>query len=85
MKSDLVNIQGKVGIDTAGLQTDINNCVAQIESMSPEMKVALGIQGMSVEQIKAGLLDGSIQVPVSADTAEANLPSQQIQVRHWHP
>ena len=33
------------------------------------MKVALGIQGMSVEQIKAGLLDGSIQVPVSADTA----------------
>ena len=72
LKSDLVNIQGKVGIDTAGLQTDINNCVAQIESMSPEMKVALGIQGMSVEQIKAGLLDGSIQVPVSADTAEAN-------------
>lgn len=72
LKSDLSNIQGKVGIDTAGLQTDINNCVAQIESMSPEMKVALGIQGMSVEQIKAGLLDGSIQVPVSADTAQAN-------------
>ncbi|MEY8410511.1 phage tail tape measure protein [Lachnospiraceae bacterium 62-26] len=72
LKSDLVNIQGKVGIDTTGLQTDINNCVAQIEAMSPEMKVALGIQGMSVEQIKAGLMDGSIQVPVDADTAQAN-------------
>ena len=72
LKSSLENIQGKVGIDTAGLQTDINNCVAQIEAMSPEMKVALGIQGMSVEQIKAGLLDGSIEVPVSADTAQAN-------------
>ena len=72
LKSDLANIQGKVGIDTTGLQTDINNCVAQIEAMSPEMKVALGIQGMSVEQIKAGLMDGSIQVPVDADTAQAN-------------
>lgn len=72
LKSDLVNIQGKVGIDTTGLQTDINNCVAQIEAMSPEMKVALGIQGMSIEQIKSGLIDGSIQVPVNADTAEAN-------------
>lgn len=72
LKADLANIQGKVGIDTAGLQTDINNCVAQIEAMSPEMKVALGIQGMSIDQIKAGLMDGSIEVPVNADTKQAN-------------
>lgn len=72
LKADLVNIQGKVGLDTSGLQADINSCVAQIEAMSPEMKVALGIQGMSVEQIKAGLMDGSIEVPVNANTKQAN-------------
>lgn len=72
LKSSLENIQGKVGIDTTGLQTEINNCVAEIEKMSPEMKVALGIQGMSIEEIKAGLMDGSIEIPVNAETAEAN-------------
>lgn len=72
LKSSLENIQGKVGIDTTGLQTEINNSVAEIEKMSPEMKVALGIQGMPVEEIKAGLLDGSIQIPVNVETAEAN-------------
>ncbi|MEZ3437176.1 MAG: hypothetical protein K1W34_21740, partial [Lachnospiraceae bacterium] len=72
LKSDLENLQGKTGIDTAGIQTDINNCVAQIETMSPELKVALGIQNMSTDQIKAGLLNGTVEVPVSADTAQAN-------------
>lgn len=74
LKSDLENIQGKVGVETSGLQTDINNCVAEIEKMSPEMKVALGIQDMSIEEIKAGLLDGTIEIPakVEVDTAEAN-------------
>ncbi len=72
LKADLANIQGKVGIDTTGVQTDINNCVAQIEAMSPEMKVALGIHGMSIDQIKSGLMDGSIEVPVNADTKQAN-------------
>lgn len=72
LKSSLENIQGKVGIDTTGLQTEINNCVAEIEKMSPEMKVALGIQGMSIEEIKAGLMDGSIQIPVNAETSESN-------------
>ena len=72
LKSNLQNIQGNVTIDTAEVHRDINGCVAQIEAMTPEMKVALGIQGMSVEQIKAGLMDGSIEVPVSADTTQAN-------------
>lgn len=80
LKSDLENIQGKVGVETAGLQTDINNCVAEIEKMSPEMKVALGIQDMSIEEIKAGLLDGTIEIPaeVKADTAEANNKIEEI-------
>ena len=72
LQSDLQNIQGNVTLDTAEVHRDINGCVAQIEAMTPEMKVALGIQGMSVEQIKAGLMDGSIEVPVSADTTQAN-------------
>lgn len=72
LKSSLENMQGNIGLDTSGIQADINNCVAQIEAMSPEMKVALGIQGMSVDQIKSGLMDGSIEVPVSANTAQAN-------------
>lgn len=74
LKNDLENIQGKVGVETTGLQTDINNCVAEIEKMSPEMKVVLGIQDMSIEEIKAGLLDGTIEIPVKVevDTAEAN-------------
>ncbi len=78
LKSDLENIQGKVGVETAGLQTDINNCVAEIESMSPEMKVALGIQDMSIEEIKAGLLDGSIEIPVNANTTEAKNSIEEI-------
>lgn len=72
LKSSLSNMQGKVGVDTSGIQADINSCISRIESMSPEMKVALGIQGMSVEQIKAGLMNGTIKVPVSADTQQAN-------------
>ena len=74
LKSDLENIQGKVGVETTGLQTDINNCVAEIEKMSPEMKASLGIQDMYIEEIKAGLLDGSIEIPakVEVDTVEAN-------------
>ena len=72
LKSNLENIQGKVGIDTTDLQTEIDNCVAEIEKMSPEMKVALGIQRMSIEEIKAGLLDGTIEIPVNAETSEAN-------------
>ena len=72
LKSSLANIQGSVGLDYQGFQAEIDSCVAQIEAMSPEMKVALGIQGMSIEQIKAGLSDGSIQIPVSADTSQAN-------------
>ena len=72
LKSNLTNIKGKVGVDTSGIQADINSCISQIESMSPEMKVALGIQGMSMEQIKAGLMNGTIKVPVSADTKQAN-------------
>lgn len=72
LKSSLENIQGKVGIDTTDLQVEINNCVSEIERMSPEMKVALGIQGMSIEEIKAGLLDGTIEIPVNAETSEAN-------------
>lgn len=79
LKNGLENIQGKVGIDTTGLQTEINNCVAEIEKMSPEMKVALGIQGMTVEEIKAGLMDGSIQIPVNAETAEATSNIDKIQ------
>lgn len=79
LKNGLENIQGKVGIDTTGLQTEINNCVAEIEKMSPEMKVALGIQGMTVEEIKAGLMDGSIQIPVNAETAEAASNIDKIQ------
>lgn len=80
LKSDLGNIQGKVGVETAGLQTDINNCVAEIESMSPEMKVALGIQDMSIEEIKAGLLDGTIEIPaeVKADTTEATNKIEEV-------
>ncbi len=72
LKSGLENLQGKTGIDKAVLEADINSCVAQIETMSPELKVALGIQNMSTDQIKAGLLNGSVEVPVSADTAQAN-------------
>ena len=72
LKNDLQNLDGKVGVDTTGLQTDINNCVAEIEAMSPEMKVALGIQGLTPDEIKAGLLDGTIQLPVDAETEEAN-------------
>ncbi len=72
LKSNLSNMHGKVGVDTSGIQADIDSCISRIESMSPEMKVALGIQGMSVEQIKAGLTNGTIKVPVSADTQKAN-------------
>lgn len=72
LKSSLTNIQGKVDVDTSGIQTDIDSCISRIESMSPEMKVALGIHGMSMEQIKAGLMNGTIKVPVSADTKQAN-------------
>lgn len=61
-----------VGIDAEVNQAGIDACVAQIEEMSPEVKVALGIQGMSIDEIKAGLIDGSIQIPVSADATQAN-------------
>lgn len=72
LKSSLENMLGSVGLDMSGAQAEIDSCVSQIEAMSPEMKVALGINGMSIEQIKSGLMDGSIKVPVSADTAQAN-------------
>ncbi len=72
LQNDLQDIRGNIRLDTTDIQTDIDICVAQIEAMSPELKVALGIQGMSVEQIKAGLMDGSIEVPVNADTTQAN-------------
>ena len=47
--------------------------------MSPEMKVALGIQGMSIEQIKAGLMNGSIKIPVAAETTKAITDVQAVE------
>lgn len=61
-----------VGIDAVVNQAGIDECVAKIEAMTPAMKVALGIQGLSTDEIKSGLLDGSIQIPVSADTTQAS-------------
>lgn len=78
LKGNLENLQGSVGLDYQGFQAGIDTCVAQIEAMSPEMKVALGIQGMSIEEIKSGLADGSIKIPVSADTSQASTDVQNV-------
>lgn len=78
LKGNLENLQGSVGLDYQGFQAGIDNCVAKIEAMSPEMKVALGIQGMSIEEIKTGLTDGSIKIPVSADTSQASTDVQNV-------
>ena len=53
--------------------------IAEIEAMSPELKVALGIQGKSIEEIKAGLADGSIQIPVVADPTQAKSDVQSVE------
>lgn len=81
MKESLETLQGNVRVsaDVNNAQSQIDACVAQIESMTPEMKVALGIQGMSVEQIKAGLLDGSITIPVAAETSQAKSDVQSVE------
>ena len=79
LKSNLENLHGSVGLDYQGFQAGVNECVAQVEAMSPEMKVALGIQGMSVEQIKAGLMNGSIKIPVAAETTKAKTDVQAVE------
>ncbi|MEY8433758.1 phage tail tape measure protein [Lachnospiraceae bacterium 48-42] len=78
LRDNLQNLHGEVDVDTVNVQTAINTCVEQIEAMSPEMKVALGIQGMTTDEIKSGLLDGSIQLPVTADTEKANSDIEKI-------
>lgn len=79
LKSSLENMHGSVGLDYQGFQSEVNACMAQVEAMSPEMKVALNIQGMSEEEIKAGLMNGSIKIPVSADTAKAKSDVQNVE------
>lgn len=70
LKEALSNMHGSVGLDYQGFQSEANYYLEQIESLSPEVKVALGIQGMSTEEIKAGLMDGSIKIPVKAETSQ---------------
>lgn len=71
LKSNLTCIEGSVGLDRQGFQAGIVACMADINSMSPELKVALGIQNLSPEEIKQGLINGTIEVPVNADTSGA--------------
>lgn len=52
-------------------QDKIDMCVSMIEKLTPEIKVALGIQGMSIEEIKSGLLDGTIQIPIEVQSDKA--------------
>lgn len=79
LKGYLEDAEVDVGVDAHITQSCIDGVVAQIESMSPEMKVALGIQNMSIEQIKAGLVSGSIQIPVSANTTQANADIDSVE------
>ena len=77
---DIINGKGLVlSVDRANAESEIATCVSQIEAMNPELKVALGIQGMTPEQIKAGLMSGSINIPVSANTAQAKADVQSIE------
>lgn len=59
-----------LSVDRHNADVEMQGYIAEIEAMSPELKVALGIQGKSIEEIKAGLADGSIQIPVVADPTQ---------------
>lgn len=77
---DIINGKGLVlSVDRANAESEIAACVSQIEAMNPELKVALGIQDMTPEQIKAGLMSGSINIPVSANTAQAKADVRSIE------
>ena len=81
LKGALEQINGNIvlSVDRHNAQVEINSCIAEIEAMSPEMKVALGIQGKSIEEIKTGLLTGTIQIPVSADPTQAKSDVQSVE------
>lgn len=81
LKENLETLQGNVSLsaDISGAKAEINACVAEIEAMTPEMRVALGVEGMSPEEIKAGLLNGSIKIPVSAETSQAKSDVKSVE------
>ena len=68
-----------LSVDRHNADVEMQGYIAEIEAMSPELKVALGIQGKSIEEIKAGLADGSIQIPVVADPTQAKSDVQSVE------
>lgn len=71
---DTMELQAAVGADTSEAEGKLNGLVGEIQSLSPEVKAKLGIDGTSVASIQASIqgLTPEVMVKAGVDSSEVD-------------